>query len=305
MDKKLYCFNCDKDVNALSKKEKNIYTVHKKEVAVDEVVFICPYCNNELINVNLDNSLYNIYNEYLKLYELSFDKLKEIRNSYNLSQELFAKALGWSKRTIVRYENADSLPQNQYLLIYKKIWNNKNEFLNILKSNKHLMDNDTYFKIYNSINIDLDLKTINVFLYMLKDNYLTKTQIMKNSFSFDFQSMKENNKPITSLKYAHGTYGPVIDNKDVLLSFLIKQNYLEFVNDEEDKILFKPTQECDLSLFTKEEIAVMDKVLSRLKGKEATKLTEWSHKFKGWLNTKNGKIIDYKYAKDFELDKNW
>ena len=68
------------------------------------------------------------------------------------------------------------------------------------------------------------------------------------------QSMKENNKPITSLRYAHGTYGPVIDNKDALLSFLIKQNYLEFVNDEEDKILFKPVQECDLSLFTKEEI---------------------------------------------------
>lgn len=49
----------------------------------------------------------------------------------------------------------------------------------------------------------------------------------------------------------------------------------------------------------------MDKVLSCLKGKEAKKLTEWSHKFKGWIETKNGEYIDYSYAKDFELSKNW
>lgn len=305
MEKKLYCFNCNKDVKPKCIKEKNTYVVHKHEIVVEEEVFMCPYCENELINENLDNSLYNIYNEYLKLHELSFEKLKEIRNSYNLSQELFAKALGWSKRTIVRYENAESLPQNQYLLIYKKISNNRNEFLNILKSNQSNIDNETYFKIYNSINAELDLKTINVFLYVLKNNFLTKTQIMKNLFSIDFQSMKENNKAITSLKYAHGTYGPIIDNKDAYLSFLIKQNYLEFVNDEEDKILFKPIYECDLSLFTKEEILIMDKVLKQLKGKEAKKLTDWSHKFKGWVETKNGEIIDYGYAKDFELDKNW
>ena len=49
----------------------------------------------------------------------------------------------------------------------------------------------------------------------------------------------------------------------------------------------------------------MNKVLSQLKGKEAKKLTNWSHKFKGWTDTKNGELIDYKYAKYFELDKNW
>lgn len=305
MEKKMYCFNCNKDVNPKCKKEKNSYIVHKHKITIDEDVFTCPYCNNELLSETLDNSLYNIYNEYLKKYELSFEKLKDIRNSYNLSQELFAKALGWSKKTIVRYENAESLPQSQYLLTYKKIFNDKNEFLNILKNNKDSIDNKTYFKIYDAIKAELDLKTINVFLYVLKNNFLTKTQIMKNLFSIDFESKKETNKSITSLKYAHGTYGPIIDNKDSYLSLLVKQNYLEFVNDEEDKILFKPIQECDLSLFTEDEIAIMDKVLVQLKGKEAKKLTDWSHKFKGWIDTQNGEIIDYKYAKYFELEKNW
>lgn len=305
MEKKMYCFNCNKDVVPKTKVEKNVYIVHKEEILVEEEVFSCPYCELELLNEQLDNSLYNIYNEYLKKHNLSFKTLKEIRNSYNLSQELFAKALGWSKKTIVRYENAESLPQNQYLAIYKKIFNNKYEFLKILKDNKKLIDNKTYYKIYNAVNAEMDLKTINVFLYVLNNNYLTKTQIMKNLFSIDFEAKKEINKSITSLKYAHGTYGPIIDNKEEHLSFLIKENYIDFVNNEEDKILFKPTQECDLSLFTKEEIVIMDKVLARLKGKEAKKLTDWSHKFKGWIDTKNGEIIDYKYAKYFELDNNW
>lgn len=304
MKKFIYCYNCDRDVEPEVKNEKNTYIVHKQTVIVDEEILICPHCKNELIN-DLDNSLYNIYNEYLKMYDLSFDKFKEIRKSFNLSQDLFAKALGWSKKTIVRYENAESLPQNQFLLTYKKISNNKDEFLNILKSNKPSISNEIYFKIYNLINVELDLKTINVFLFILKNNFLTKTQIMKNLFSIDFQACKELNKSITSLKYAHGLYGPVIDNKDECLSFLIKQNYVEFVNDEEDNILFKPVCDFDSSLFNHDELNLMKKVLFELKGKSAKKLTEWSHKFKGWNETKNGEIIDYKYAKDFDIKKNW
>ena len=241
----------------------------------------------------------------MKTYNLSFEKLKKIRNYYNLSQELFAKALGWTKRTIVRYENAESLPQVKNLLIYKQIESNKNEFINILKSNKLSIEKETYFKIYNLINAELDLKTINTFLYILKDNYLTKTQIMKNLFSVDFQSYKERKVPITSLNYAHGTYGPIIDNKEAYLSLLIKQNYLEMVNDEEDNILFKPAQECNTSLFKEDEIAIMDEVLKTLKGKSASKLTTWSHKFKGWLDTKEGQKIKFDYSKYFELNKNW
>lgn len=305
MKNKIYCYTCNKIVNAIIKNQNNSYTVRNKKININENILICPVCHSELYDDTLNDNLYDIYNEYLKTYNLSFEKLKKIRNYYNLSQELFAKALGWAKRTIVRYENAESLPQVKNLLIYKQIESNKNEFINILKSNKLLIEKETYFKIYNLINAELDLKTINTFLYILKDNYLTKTQIMKNLFSVDFQSYKERKVPITSLNYAHGTYGPIIDNKEAYLSLLIKQNYLEMVNDEEDNILFKPAQECNTSLFKEDEIAIMNEVLKTLKGKSASKLTTWSHKFKGWLDTKEGQKIKFDYSKYFELNKNW
>ena len=77
------------------------------------------------------------------------------------------------------------------------------------------------------------------------------------------------------------------------------------VNDEEDKILFKPMCEPDLILFSKQELEIMDNVLTKLKGKKAKKLTDWAHKLKGWIETNNGELISYSYVKDFELQKNW
>ena len=94
MGKSLYCFNCDKDVKPLCTIQNNTYVVRHKTVHVEEQIFKCPFCENELINDNLNESLHNIYNAYLKLFELSFEELKEIRSFYNLSQELFSKALG-------------------------------------------------------------------------------------------------------------------------------------------------------------------------------------------------------------------
>ena len=49
----------------------------------------------------------------------------------------------------------------------------------------------------------------------------------------------------------------------------------------------------------------MDEVIKKLKNKSSSSLTKWSHYFIGWKNTKNGDPIDYSYAKEFELNKNW
>ena len=32
----------------------------------------------------------------------------------------------------------------------------------------------------------------------------------------------------------------------------------------------------------------------------AKDLSDWSHKFIGWMKTKDGEIIDFKYAKEFD-----
>ena len=71
--KKMYCYDCNKDVNVIEKVKKEKYQYRHKDFFVTEKVYLCPNCNNKLIDEELDNSLYNIYNGFLKLYNLSLN----------------------------------------------------------------------------------------------------------------------------------------------------------------------------------------------------------------------------------------
>lgn len=305
MKTKMYCYNCDKLVTPVTTKIENKYTIHNEEIIMKEDCHNCPTCGEELIDETLDESLTNIYNKYLEKYNLSIEAFKTIRLSLNLSQELFATSLGWSKKTITRYENGQSLPQREYLTVYQKLKENKDEIINILNHNKNNLK-ETYYTIINKITTNIDIKTIQVFLYTLEDNPLYETQIMKNLFAIDFTSQKEKNHPLTSLKYAHAPYGPIIDRKDNILNYLIKNNYVQLISTNDDKLKFISTKKYDAKLLTEEEIEIIKKVKTKLANKTSNELSEWSHKFKGWINTKNGEIISYtKYASDFNIEEGW
>ncbi len=305
MKEKMYCYNCDKEVKPFQSKRKNKYTIHGETIVAEEECYQCPICQGELIEDTLDQSLDNIYNQYLKIYNLSISELKKIRTSLNLSQEQFASALGWSKKTITRYENGQSLPQKEYLTIYQKLKENKDTILTILDHNKDRLKED-YYKILKNLSTNIELKTIHTFLFLLEDNPLYETQIMKHMFAVDFTSQKERSKPLTTLAYAHAPYGPIIDGKDDILNYLIKNNYLQLISTNDDKLQFIATKKYNAKLFQKEELSIMEKVKTKLKNKTSNELSEWSHKFIGWIDTKNGEIISFqKYAKEFNIDKNW
>ena len=131
-------------------------------------------------------------------------------------------------------------------------------------------------------------------------------QILKCLFACDFLSYKNTSRPITNFKYAKLQYGPVVDNyKDIFdimaKSGELKQGDLILINDDV-KSTYEINVEPDLKVFDTKEIAIMEEIKKKLSKKTAKELSEWSHDFKGWKETKIGKIIDYeKYAKYFEL----
>lgn len=298
---KMYCYECDKDVMVEVKLEKTSHNIHGQNVVIDERVFTCPICGTEYDYDDYDTFVHDINIAYLNLFGLSFEKLKEIRESLNLSQELFAEALGWSKKTITRYENAESLPQKEYLDTYISLLNNKNNIYNIIKNNKNL-SKEKYYKILNRINVDINYKSINVILYILNKVILNRTQLMKYLFASDFLNYKLFNKAISNFKYAHAPFGPIVNNQDALLNLLIKQDYIKLASSVDDSaMLFAPLQDADLSCFNENEIKVLDKIIDEFKGMSAKDLSDWSHKFIGWMETKDGEIIDFKYAKDLEI----
>ena len=298
---KMYCYECDKDVFGEVKLKKTNHNIHGQNVVIDERVFTCPICGTEYDFDDYDTFVHDINIAYLNLFGLSFEKLREIRESLNLSQELFAEALGWSKKTITRYENAESLPQKEYLDTYISLLNNKDNIYNILKNNKNL-SKEKYYKILDRINVDIDYKSINVILYILNKVILNRTQLMKYLFASDFLNYKLFNKAISNFKYAHAPFGSIVNNQDALLNLLIKQDYIKLASSVDDSaMLFAPLQDADLSCFNENEIKVLDKIIDEFKGKSAKDLSDWSHKFIGWIKTKDGEIIDFKYASELEI----
>ena len=280
----MYCYNCDKNVNAVSKMEEREYVIHNEAFLVEDMAYKCPNCGEELIDETLNESMVNIYNKYLSIHNLSLDSFKQIRKSLNLSQELFAKALGWSKKTINRYENGQSFPQKEYLDTYEVLADNKDEILTLLNSQKSKLGDD-YYIIVNRLNTSIDLKTINVFLYLLYDNPLYETQIMTYLFASDFLCQKEEDKPLTQLRYVHVPVGLLIDNRDIILNQLLRDGYLTLTHFDGDKVKFYSSLLSDTALFNDVELGVMDAVKKVFVGKTSVELSNWSHNFPGWSQT--------------------
>lgn len=302
----MYCYDCNKDVTPKIKQEIKSYNFRNKSFKVQEKNYYCPNCGLELIDETLDESLKNIYNEYLKLYNLNLDSFKNIRKSLNLSQDNFAASLGWGKKSIVRFENNDVIPSNEYLKTYMKLNKNKDYIFECLELNKNNISTKLYYKIINSLNLNLDVKSRNVIIYILNKRNLFTIPLLKILFAIDFLSYKETGKPITSFKYAKLPYGPVVDNYETILNEMLIREEINLkpstIIDNDIKYEYGALKNSDTNLFNDKEIKIMDKVINKLKNKSASSLSNWSHEFKGWIETPIGSIISYKeYAKYFEL----
>ena len=125
---------------------------------------------------------------------------------------------------------------------------------------------------------------------------------MKYLFASDFLNYKLFNKTISNFKYAHAPWGPIVNNQDALLNLLIKQDYIKLASSVDDSaMLFAPLQDTDLSCFNENEIKVLDKIIDKFKGMSAKDLSDWSYEFIGWMKTKDGEIIDFKYARELDI----
>lgn len=302
--KKMYCYDCNEKVSPKIKKVEEHYNFRGKEFDVNMELYYCPYCDLELVDEVMDIQLDKIYNTYLNCYNLSFNSFKIIRSSLNLSQEMFAKALGWSKKSIVRYENKEEIPKGEYLNTYIKLNMNKDFILECLKSNESNLTNEEYKKILSRLNLGVNVKARNAILYLLEDNALFVIQFIKCMFAADFLNYKENGASITGFNYVKMEYGPVINDYKDIINSMIRTGEIKIADaeiiEEAERFKYVAVWECNEDLFTKEEMNVLKEVKRKLKNKTARELSDWSHEFKGWIETPLNKTISYdKYAKDF------
>lgn len=198
-------------------------------------------------------------------------------------------------------EEGEKGPQGEYLNTYMILNENPYYIVKLLERQKNNFTEEEYYKILSILPFSKVYKTVNTILYLLKNNKLCETSLMKHLFAVDFYNCKENKEAITNLKYAHLLYGPVVDSRNSLYNFLIKNDYIKIeINDISTN--FTTDKDFDKKLFTKEELNSMKLIKDKFKGYSVSELSDWSHSFKGYIDTKNGEIIDYKYAEYLDID---
>jgi len=296
MDKK-YCFQCNKENEYYIKQEYDEYELHGVEFKVKQNNYYCAVCNDEIDGGNMQEKMDKMCLGYLEHFGLSYDKLIKIRKRYNLTQEEFSKVLGWSNKSIVRYEKGQSLPQREYINTYLELEMNPYKLFYMVENQKEALGS-SYNAIIDKFKCNNYCKGLYLLLYFLNKKNLYKTQITKYSFYSDYLNKKNNNNKISYFKYIHAPFGPLIDNFDELLNDLIQAEIVSVSVDDDDKLMLKSNINCNIDMFTKDELSVMEEVYKKLGNKSSNELSKISHEFIGWKNTIDGEIIDEKYAND-------
>lgn len=164
------------------------FHIKQETITVNSSYLKCTECSNEiLIPGKEDDNIqeaYTIYRQRKNL--LTPEEIKNIRESYNLSQRTLAKILGWSHATLSRYETGalQSVSHNNELILIKEP-SNMLILLNINKENVSASEYDEISKnIYailykNDISLKFSKETYDQLYSLANDNLVDIETLVK------------------------------------------------------------------------------------------------------------------------------
>jgi putative zinc finger/helix-turn-helix YgiT family protein len=334
-----FCPNCEEWTDATLGVEKEVYNVRGEPVEIEAEVTICQKCNTKVFDEEQDSQnlekAYRYYRDKHKL--LPPDEIRTIREKYGLSQRALSRLLGWGEITIHRYENGaiqdnvhDSLlrlienPQN----MQKFLEANRNKLpsyttarlekriASFLQEDKEQAFQTSFERLVSHQHMDLtsgfkeyDLEKLkNMILYLVNHlGNVLETKLNKLLWYCDFLHYKETSVSITGSQYIRLPYGPVPDNYERIIGImqpkLLDKDEIPF-NTKEGMVLgkqFTALVKPDRSIFSEQEIKVMNFIADTFSDYTSTGIMNKSHQETAYKKCKDGDIISYEYAKDLSL----
>ena len=334
-----FCPNCEEYTEATLGVEKEVYNVRGEPIEIEAEVAVCQKCGEKIFDEERDSrNLEKAYSHYREAHNLlPPDEIRTMREKYGLSQRALARLLGWGEITIHRYENGaiqdnvhDSLlrlienPQN----MQKFLEANRNKLppytaarlekriASFLQEDKEQAFQISFERLVSHQHVDLtsgfkeyDLEKLkNMILYLVKRlDGILETKLNKLLWYCDFLNYKETSVSITGSQYIRLPYGPVPDNYERIIGImqpeLLDKDEIPF-NTKEGMVLgkqFTTLVEPDESIFSEQEIKVMNFIADTFRNYTSTTIKEKSHQETAYLKCKDRNIISYEYAKDLSL----
>ncbi len=128
------------------------------------------------------------------------------------------------------------------------------------------------------------------------DPYFGATKLNKILFLADFNNYGFHKEPITGAKYVHRDFGPVPFEMPKAIDQLQKEGSAEmqevtFFDYPQKRIV--PCREPDASIFSQDELELVDTIIEKTKYSSGSELSDWSHTLLPYCVTKEGEEIPY------------
>lgn len=335
-----FCPNCEEYTETILGVEKEVYHVRGESIEIEAEIAICKKCGMKVFDEKRDSrNLEKAYEKYRDKHNLlSPDEIRKIRERYGLSQRALSRLLGWGEITIHRYESGavqDNVHNSTLHLIedpqnmQKFFKANRNKLpsyiasrlerniVDFLKEDKEQAFQISFERLVSHQHVDLtsgfkqyDLeKYRNMILYLVKRlNSVLKVKLNKLLWYCDFLQFKETSVSISGTQYIRLPLGPVPNNYDLITDIMQREGLLDkneplfqtkegIVPGDEFVALVEP----DKSLFSEQEVKVMDFIAETFRNDTSTSIMNKSHEEVACQKTKDREIISYEYAKELSL----
>ena len=142
-----------------------------------------------------------------------------------------------------------------------------------------------------SFGTNIDEKTVQMFLYICsktKDSEKFGATHLNKTFWFsDSVHYVRHRKPISSLGYIKQNEGPMPKTREflairshLLATKSVVMEEVPYFGFTQKRLV--PIVDYDLSLFSGEEISIIDGIIERVQEMTATELSQWTHEFPAW-----------------------
>ena len=142
------CLECKKTTEYKLVKEIITTAYRGKEYDFNVTTARCSECNEIMSPPGIITTNIKEMDEQYRLLEdiVTNDDIEKLMKIYKIEKEPLSLILGFEKTTISRYFN-DIVPSKEYSEILKKAISSPNYFLDMLESNKSLVNENTYKKL--------------------------------------------------------------------------------------------------------------------------------------------------------------
>jgi hypothetical protein len=172
------------------------------------------------------------------------------------------------------------------------------------KKQKGLLPSSAEMKRMAEAEEQNERKLREMILYISKlsegDEAFGSTKLNKLLFYSDFTAYLRFGKPISGVSYRRLDHGPapvnMIKNRDRMVKgkdLLIAQT--KFHNHTQEKPI--ALREADFSIFTSQEISLIDRIVHQFHGMKAAEVSDLSHNFVGWKLAKENEVIPYSVSR--------